>query len=1403
MKNLFPLPIAFLWFTHFLLGSQAIPFNGKLSIDGVNFTGEAEFTFSIVTQEGDTLWVHDEENQPLSITVENGRYLALLGAQGTTPIPSDLFATEENLSLRVGVDLGDGQGLRMLSPDQEISAVPIALSSLYSAHAGEAGVASSVKPGAITADMLSEEVLSEFEELNATMAELLSQDYTPEVGSISTSLLSEELQSKILNLELSIEEILGESNDPAAGSITREMLADSLSSDLAPLIGQVQTSPVDEFTGWVWEDDYMLGDVTVAANGEIFAVNDLDYEGYGITKLNADGDAQWSSFFYAQDDEWSFENEPYSVTATADGGAIIIGISDAGLVGDKTEDSRGLNDIWVVKTDAQGSLEWDKTLGGSSNDQVVSHTSGVEVNGGGFMILGKSDSGLNGDKSQASFGGTDFWLIKLDGDGNKIWDKAFGGTGSDTPVSLLSLPDGNFLMAGYTTSSASGNLTSTNKGASDVCLIKIDVDGNKIWEKNLGGSGSDVLSSICVLPDGGFAFSADTSSPLGGDLSTNLINTENAWDLWVVRLDAEGNKLWDQRFGDESQYDDYYSSITWHADALHLLHLVSSDYEEVTKYLKLNLEGETLQHKTLDLYLYDPKLMGAEDGFVIYDFWEYEVYKLNSNLDPVYGSTDSNPQESWVTSSMLSAELQGQIEQLSTSVEQITGAGSTIQDGLITTAMLSSDLQDSLGLSAEDTNDQDSPSELFHGWTEYEYAEIATIASNGNGGFVILDDDEGDGLNLRNFESNGTLISNSYLLAQDDDWSFWTSSRDVTHTQDNGFLLVGNTDAGQIEDKSQASFGSEDFWVVKVDAQGGVEWEKSFGGSDDEISPYTAQFSNGNFLVAGKSHSDTGGSKSEANFGGTDVWAVCINQDGEKVWDKAFGGDGNESVAAVVTLSDGNVLIAGTTNSTSGGNISNYSSGGTKAIIVIKIDADGNKIWDMTIGDSSGDTVLTSAIASTDGGFVIAANTDSTLLAGGSITESSSDIVLYKFNGSGSPIASQPAWGRRIGDADNTASPNPYLSADGDSFHLVYYVSTQDESTNYYLNIGFDDTTDEVGAGAPNIIKEKQIYVDWVDFDYASSPGLVPVEDGFIFYDRFYYEWAHFNENLDSLAVYTHEIKDFGEASHYTMSEGSAIMFDDLGVFADSSPVRYQDFYNHDDYLYLADPENDPVWSNPDDPEETLETSEGRTVERYLAGWAYDGYGADPYMDDSWTAEAPMVDRAFLVPKVTLKGIGPLVLNHTLLDASARGTAISEEEEYSFTKDYYDWMWEQDVPALWESSSLKSSILNIPEEVAFTHILDDANNTVGLQLIKALDSGTLITEGMVLSSDEIGSVSEVASFSGFSEGASFQVSLDYAIFMGWVSDGGYWIGTRLLMSEIEGTIEEGYVAEGETYKPVP
>jgi hypothetical protein len=1395
MKNLLSSLIAFLWFSHFLLGSQAIPFSGKLSIDGENFTGEAEFTFSIVTQEGETLWVHDEANEPLNITVENGRYLALLGAQGTTPIPSDLFASEENLSLRVAVDLRDGVGLRVLSPDQEISAVPIALSSLYSAHAGEAGIASSVKPGAITAEMLSEEVLSEFEEINATIADLLSQDYTPEVGSISTSLLSEELQSKILNFELSIEEILDQSNDPAAGSITREMLADSLSSDLSPLIGQVQTSPVEGFTGWIWEDDYMLGDVTVGANGEIFAVNDLDYEGYGITKLNAYGDVQWSSFFYAQDDEWSFENEPYSVTATADGGAIIIGISDAGLVGDKTEDSRGLNDIWVVKTDAQGSLEWDKTLGGSSNDQVVSHTSGVEVNGGGFMILGKSDSGLNGDKSQASFGGTDFWLIKLDGDGNKVWDKAFGGTGSDTPVSLLSLPDGNFLMAGYTTSSASGNLTSTNKGASDVCLIKIDVDGNKIWEKSFGGSGSDALNAICILPDGGFVFAADTTSPLGGDLSSNLINAGNASDLWVVRLDAEGNKMWDQRFGDESQYDDHYASITWHADALHLLHLVSTEYDDVTEYLKLNLEGETLEHKTLDLYLYDPKLMGAEDGFVIYDFWEYEVYKLNSNLDPITGSTDNNPQESWITSSMLSAELQGQIEQLSTSVEQITGTGSTIQDGLITAAMLSSDLQDSLGLNSEDIDEGASGGELAHGRVEYEYVGIGDIASNGDGGYVLLDDDDGDGYNLRNYDAEGTLIFSTYLVAQDyDEWSFYTQSRDAVLASDGGFLIVGDSDAGLIEDKSQAGFGSYDYWIVRVDDQGDVEWDKTFGGTSVDQEVYGAQFSNGNYLVAGKSTSGAGGNKSSGNLGGWDIWAVCINSNGEKVWDQSFGGDRNESVGSVITLTDGNLVIAGTTNSDSGGNISQGSFAGND-VYLLKIDADGNKIWDVTLG-GDGDDVLINAIPLEDGGFVFAANSDSSLsgdVGEDEISFDASDAWVVKVNANGEKV-----WESRINADTNYDEPNPHISTDNDSLHLVYQLSDDTGDTNTYVNLDFSG----------NILSQKTLMVEWEDITSAIDPIMTPVNEGFIFADLFSYEYAQFNSSLDSLLIFESDLVQLGEKASVELSGGeqaeSSIMFDEMGVFLESSPPRYQDFYNHDDYLYLADPDNDPVWSDPQNPDVSLGTSEGRTVERYLAGWAYDGDGADPYGDEaSLYAEAPMVDRAFLVPKVTLKGIGPLVLNHMLLDASAKGTAISEEEEYSFTKKYYDWMMEEDVPALWESASLKSSILNVSEELAFTHILDDANNTVGLQLIKALDSGISITEGMVLSSDEIDSVSEVESFSGFPDGATIQLSLDYAIFMGWVSDGGYWIGTRLLMSEIEGSLEEGYVAGGEIYKPVP
>ena len=749
---------------------------------------------------------------------------------------------------------------------------------------------------------------------------------------------------------------------------------------------------------------------------------------------------------------------------------------------------------------------------------------------------------------------------------------------------------------------------------------------------------------------------------------------------------------------------------------------------------------------------------------------------------------DSEPDS--IARNMLSDSLQQELDSIASSINDLESASQEIENESITLEMLSSDLRGRLVVPKEET----ASDELLNGWVREEYATIGKIIPNGNGGFALLHDDEGDGLSLENYEANGTEIFSAFFYAQDDDWTLMTQSSDAVATADGGFLLLGESDAGQIEDKSDAGFGSEDFWLIKLDSEGNLEWDASFGGSDSDTYPHGAQFSNGNYLVAGNSYSAVGGNKEVASVGGQDVWVVCLDQEGQKVWEKAFGGTDNETVEEVVVLSDGSALIAVTTDSDASGNMS-AANKGLKDVWLIKIDADGNKIWDKTYG-GDGDDEVRSVVVLDDGGFIFSASTDSSVsgdVGEEVISQDAADVWLVKVNGQGAKV-----WEVRENDEVNLDTPDPHVSLSGGSLHLVYYVyDDNDDELNVYVNLDLDG----------NIISRKYLELDWEYYNFASLPVLVPVEDGFIFYDVYEYEIAHFNSNLDSLLLYAKDIADLGEMVPVNLEGGSvpqnSIIFDDLGSYINSAPPRFRDFYNHDDYLYLVDPDNDPVWSDPQNPDVRLVSEEGRTVERYLAGWAYDGYGADPDSDEDGFASAPMVDRAFLIPKLTIKGLGPLVVEHTLLDASAKSTAVSDQTEYSYTGEFYDEWLDEDVPALWQTAPLKSSILNLPEELAFTHILDSENNTIGLQLIKGIDASTELSEGLVLSREDVATNSQVELFNGFPDGARVELTLDYAIYMGWVSDGGWWMPWRKVLSKLEGNIEDGYIAEDETYKPVP
>ena len=124
MKNLF-VSLFFLFSYGFLWSASPVPYSGKVAISGVNYHGEANFTFSLHDGNGTTVWQNGQTpNSTIQVRVHNGRYSVLLGGQGMNALPPQLFLDYDELYLKVHFDNGDGNGLRHLAPDQPITATP-------------------------------------------------------------------------------------------------------------------------------------------------------------------------------------------------------------------------------------------------------------------------------------------------------------------------------------------------------------------------------------------------------------------------------------------------------------------------------------------------------------------------------------------------------------------------------------------------------------------------------------------------------------------------------------------------------------------------------------------------------------------------------------------------------------------------------------------------------------------------------------------------------------------------------------------------------------------------------------------------------------------------------------------------------------------------------------------------------------------------------------------------------------------------------------------------------------------------------------------------------------------------------------------------------------------------------
>ncbi|WP_128547749.1 hypothetical protein [Larkinella soli] len=239
-------------------------------------------------------------------------------------------------------------------------------------------------------------------------------------------------------------------------------------------------------------------------------------------------------------------DEIQAVASLASGGFIAAGGTYS--ADEWLPDHHGMADVWVSRYDGTGKVLWQKTFGGSDEDRARAV---AVTEDGDFLIAGFTRS-TDGQVTHCH-GRADYWVIRLDGRGELLWQKTFGGSEDDFASSVASTPDGGVLVGGFTNSQ--DGMVKDFYGQTDGWILKLDGSGNLVRQLTVGGKGSETLNALTVFPDG--------SSLLAGSAESKNDSTGNL-DFWVVRLDPEGRLLRQKNLGGNG--DDVVTAVAKAAD---------------------------------------------------------------------------------------------------------------------------------------------------------------------------------------------------------------------------------------------------------------------------------------------------------------------------------------------------------------------------------------------------------------------------------------------------------------------------------------------------------------------------------------------------------------------------------------------------------------------------------------------------------------------------------------------------------------------------------------------------------------------------------------------------------------------------------------------------------------------
>jgi hypothetical protein len=379
------------------------------------------------------------------------------------------------------------------------------------------------------------------------------------------------------------------------------------------------------------------------------------------------------------------------------------------------------------------------------------------------------------------------------------WQKSFGGFGNDYAKYVQQTSDGGYIIAGYNSSI-------------DFWIIKLDSLNNIQWQKTYGGTNGDYAVSINQTPDGGY-FVGGTSYSDNGD----VIGHHGAWgvaDYWVLKIDSIGNIIWQKSLGGDNDDELFSTGLTLDGGYI----LAGSSW---------SLSGDVTTHN------------GQAD------FW---IVKLNGSGTIVWEkSLGGSSSEDWAYSIQ-----------------------NTSDNGYVLAGQSYSNDIDVSG---------------HHGTGGFPDYWVVKLNSSGN---------------IEWQKSLGGTLGDR--------------ATSILETTDGSFIVAGGSSSNDGDISS--NHGNEDYWIVKLSSTGVVEWEKSLGGSNFEI-PFSIKSTiDGGFIVAGYTTSTDG--DVTLNYGISDYWIVKLNNVGLIQWTRSFGGSIGESPNCIQQTNDGGFVIAGYSESTNG-----------------------------------------------------------------------------------------------------------------------------------------------------------------------------------------------------------------------------------------------------------------------------------------------------------------------------------------------------------------------------------------------------------------------------------------------------------------------------------------------------